>query len=64
MFSGLHRKVAIVFTLSKIIISDFWTQSALTHTAMADEEGRGVGEMLTLDDKGGGGVWTPHFWLR
>ena len=34
MFSGLHRKVGIVFTLSKTIISDFWTQSALTHTAL------------------------------
>ena len=34
MFSGLHRKVGIVFTLSKAINSDFWTQSALTHTAV------------------------------
>ena len=34
MFSGLHRKVVIVFTLSKTIISYFWTQSALTHTAV------------------------------
>ena len=34
MFSGLHRKVGIVFILSKAIISDFWTQSALTHTAL------------------------------
>ena len=34
MFSGLHRKVGIVFTLSKTIISDFRTQSALTHTAV------------------------------
>ena len=35
MFSGLHWKVGIVFTLSKTIISDFWTQSALTHTAVS-----------------------------
>ena len=35
MFSGLDRKVGRVFTLSKTIISDFWTQSALTHTAVA-----------------------------
>ena len=34
MFSGLYRKVGIVFTLSKTIISDFWTQAALTHTAL------------------------------
>ena len=30
MFSVLHRKVGSVFILSKTIISDFWTQSALT----------------------------------
>ena len=34
MFFVLHRKVGIVFTLSKTIISDFWTQSALTYTAV------------------------------
>ena len=34
MFLVLHRKVGIVFTLSKTIISDFWTQSTLTHTAL------------------------------
>ena len=34
MFLVLHRKVGIVFTLRKTIISDFWTQSALTHTAL------------------------------
>ena len=28
---------------------------------MADEGGRGVGEMLTLADEGGRGVWTPPF---
>ena len=27
------------------------------------EGGEGVGEMLTMADKGGRGVWTPHFWL-
>ena len=32
MFLGLQRKVGIVFTLSKAIISGFWTQSTLTHT--------------------------------
>ena len=36
MFSGLHRKVAVVFTLSKTIIYDFWTQSALTHTGLGE----------------------------
>ena len=25
--------------------------------------GGGVGEMLTMTDKGGEGVWTPYFWL-
>ena len=30
MFSVLHRKVGSVFTLSKTIISNFWTPSALT----------------------------------
>ena len=25
--------------------------------------GGGVREMLTMADKGGRGVWTPHFWL-
>ena len=34
MFLVWHRKVGVVFTLSKTIISDFWTQSALTHTAV------------------------------
>ena len=34
MFSVLHRTVGIVFAFSKAIISDFWTQSTLTHTAM------------------------------
>ena len=34
MFLVLHRKVGLVFTLSKTIISDFWTQSALTYTAV------------------------------
>ena len=34
MFSVLHMKVGIVFTWSKTIISDFWTQSSLTHTAL------------------------------
>ena len=29
----LHRTVGIVYTLRKTIISDFWTQSALTCTA-------------------------------
>ena len=26
----------------------------------ADKEGRGVGELITLVDKGGGWVWTPN----
>ena len=34
MFLVIYRKVRSVFTLSKTIISDFWTQSALTHTAV------------------------------
>ena len=35
MFLVLHRKVGIVFNLSISILSDFWTQSTLTHTALA-----------------------------
>ena len=34
VFSVLHRKVGIVLILNKTIVSDFWTQSALTHTAL------------------------------
>ena len=34
MFWVLHRKVGIVFTLSKTISFDFWTQSALTHSGV------------------------------
>ena len=34
MFSVLNRKVETIFTLSKTIISDFWTPSTLTHTAL------------------------------
>ena len=30
----LHRKVGSIFNLSKIIMSDLWTPSALTHTAL------------------------------
>ena len=37
MFSVLHRKVGIVFSLSKTIISDFWTQSDLTHTDVLND---------------------------
>ena len=37
MFSRLHTKVGIVFTLSKTIISDLWTQSALTHTVQCSK---------------------------
>ena len=35
MFLVLHRKFKTIFTLSKIIISDFWTPSTLTHTALS-----------------------------
>ena len=41
MFLVLHRKVGIVFTLSKAIISDFWTKSTLTHTAVQCNVGVG-----------------------
>ena len=31
---------------------------------ISDKGGGGVGEMLTMADKGGrGGLETPHFWL-
>ena len=33
----LHMEVGIVFTLSKTIIFNFWTQSALTHTALCEQ---------------------------
>ena len=50
MFSRLHRKVRIVFTLSKTIISDFWTQSALTHTAMTTLQPKFHYVTLACDD--------------
>ena len=36
MFLVLHERVGSAPTLGKTIISDFWTPSALTHTAMAE----------------------------
>ena len=38
MFSELLRKVGFVFILRKTIISDFWTQSALTNTALHEPQ--------------------------
>ena len=34
MFLVLYRKVGSIFTMSKAIMPDLWTPSALTHTAM------------------------------
>ena len=34
MFLVFHRKVGTIFTLNKTTISDFWSQSTLTHNAL------------------------------
>ena len=46
MFLVLHRKVGSISTLSKTLISDFWTPSTLTHRAQCC-----VSELLPADGK-------------
>ena len=54
----LFRKRVALNTLNKLTGQSKWGWG---NVDMADKGRRGVGEMLSLADKGG--VWNPHFWL-
>ena len=66
MFLVLHKKVGSVPTLGKTIISDFWTPSALTHTAMAEaiylpQSFSLVSTYSPAMDVASGPMWLPNY---